>query len=296
MLITMLAILAVGLQEDSAAEWVKKLGAEAYVEREKATEELRKLGKTAAPALKKALESEDAEVRRRAQSLLDELAAKEKRAEPKRRGPRLIPPGLQGFKGSSVQVQSINGDSTYVITPGDGLPALTFRKWAAGKVELEYRDEQGEKKTAEAESLAAFLKAHAAVAEKFGITEEGIAYGGAQVSFRAGLFPGGGFRWDFGRRAPRPPQPPIPPAAEPEEFVPLGSALRAQLEVPDGRGVLVMRDGALPGLLRHDILLEADGQAVAVPADAKRLGAAASAFTVLRKGKRETVKVERKDF
>lgn len=282
-MLTMLLVSVLALQDDSADAWVKRLGDEAYAEREKATEELRKLGRAAEPALRKALESPDAEVRRRAQGLLDELAKP-------RRGPRLVPPGLQGFRGSSVQVQSVNGDSTYVITPGDGSPALTFRKWAAGKVELEYRDEQGEKKTAEAASLGEFLKEQAGLAEKYGVTEEGIAYGGARVSFKGGVFSGAPFRWDFGRRTPKPAEPPR------EDFEPLGEALRAQLELPEGRGVLVSRDGALPGLLKHDILLEADGQAVGGPSDARRLGASAAAFTVLRKGKRETVKAERKDF
>ena len=296
MLTTMLlAALATGQQEDPAAAWVKQLGAEAYVDREKATDELRKLGKAAEPALKKALESQDAEVRRRAQSLLEELAAKEKPQPPEqRRGPRFVPPGLQGFKGATVRVQTINGDSTYVITPGEHLPGLTFRKWASGKVELEYRDDQGEKKTVEAATLEAFLKDHAALAEKFGITGAGIAYGGARVSFDGRTAFGGGLPWDFGRRRPKPA---ASAAAEPvEDFEPLGEVLRSQLNVPEGRGVLVLRDGAAPGLLKHDIVLEIDGHPVSGVAEAKKLSSKGVTFTVLRKGKRETLKVERKDF
>lgn len=289
----MLALLAVGSQEDPADAWVKRLGAEAYADREKATEELRKLGRSAEPALKKALGSQDAEVRRRAQSLLDELAPKEKQAEERRR-PRFVPPGLQGFQGATVRVQSVNGDSTIVITPGDSLPGMTFRKWAAGKVELEYRDEQGEKKTAGAATLEAFLKEHAALAEKYGISGAGIAYGGARVSFDGSALLGGpGLPWDWGHRRSKPPAA-APP--EPEDFEPLGEVLRSQLDVPEGRGVLVLRDGAAPGLLKHDIVLEIDGQPVAGVAEAKKLSSKGAAVTILRKGKRETLKIERKDF
>ena len=39
-------------------------------------------------------------------------------------------------------------------------------------------------------------------------------------------------------------------------------ALRAQLGLPEGQGVVVARDGAAPGLKKHDVLLEVDGKPV----------------------------------
>src|SRR2546425_213609 len=46
---------------------------------------------------------------------------------------------------------------------------------------------KGAAQTAEAESIAKFVADHQELAEKFGITEDGIAYGGSRVSFNGGL-------------------------------------------------------------------------------------------------------------
>ncbi len=292
--------LALALAQDAPEDLVRKLGVDDYAEREKATDALRKLGKAAEDALRKGQESEDAEVRSRSKALLDEL----KPAAAPRRAP-VRPPGPfgQGFRGSSVSVQTVNGDSTYVITPGDGTSALTFRKSAAGDVKLEYQDDAGKARTAEAASLAAFLKNHKELAAKYGVSEDGIDYAGARVSFKGGNAPfGGGFRFNFGgRRGPWPPEEEREekkeaPSVQKPGFDVVSDALRAQLGLPEGQGVLVLRDEAAPGLRKHDVLLEIDGRPVSTPAEAKK-AASGTSLTIFRKGKRETLQAApRKDF
>jgi hypothetical protein len=301
-MLTALVLAAVALAQDPARidELVKKLGSEDFAEREKAAAELRGIGKPAEEALRKAAESEDPEVKRRARGLLDELAGR--KPEDPGRGPRRgPPPGFQGFRGSSVQVQTVNGASTYVITPGDGAPALTFRKKVEGAVKLEFTDEKGKPRAFEAATLEAFLKDQKELAERFGITEEGIAYAGARVSFKGGLLdrvlpP----RPPFERRPPPRPLPPeegerpLPPPGP--DFEPASEALRAQLGLPEGRGVTVLRDGALPGLQRFDVVLEVDGKPVGEPPELRRLFKPGSALTLLRKGEKKTLSGDRKDF
>ena len=290
--------LALALVQDAPEDLVRKLGVDDYAEREKATEALRKLGKAAEDALRKGRESEDPEVRSRSKALLEELKPQ---AAPRRAPARPPGPFGQGFRGSSVSVQTVNGDSTYVITPGDGTPALTFRKAAAGDVKMEYQDDAGKARTAEAASLAAFLKDHKDLAAKYGVSEDGIDYAGARISFN-GLNPfgGGGFRFNFGGRrgAPWPfeeEKKEVPTVQKPG-FEAVSDALRAQLGLPEGQGVLVTRDEAAPGLRKHDVLLEIDGRPVSSTADAKKASSGTS-LTIFRKGKRETLQAApRKDF
>lgn len=285
-------LLAVALQ-DAPEDLVRKLGAEDYAEREKAGEKLRKLGKDAEGALRKGLESEDPEVRTRSKALLEELAppSAKKPAAPR------PSPFAPGFRGSSVSVRSANGDSTYVITPGDGSATLTFRTSASGEVKLE-AVEGGKTRTAEAASLAAFLKEHKELAAKYGISAEGIDYAGARVSFQGGRI--APFRFNFKRRGGWPflePEEERAPEPKTPAFEPLSEALRTQLGLAEGQGVLVSRDDAAPGLRRHDVLLEIDGHPLGSPAEAARLAPSATSFALLRKGKREIVRTApRKDF
>jgi hypothetical protein len=316
--IAALALLAVGAsaqdpqaEEDPAkkiADLVRQLGHDEYAAREKASQELRKIGKPAEEALRKATSSEDPEVRARARALLDDLAQAEKpKAEAPRRAPQPNLPGFRGgfgARGSSVQVTSVNGDSTYKIAPGDGSPGITLVKGRAGGVKLEYTDEKGATKSAEAESLEKFLKDHKELAETYGITEEGIDYGGARVSFKGGAFGGVPalprvfrFRQGF-------------PFQEEEEgraggasFEKPSDALRAQLEIPAGQGLVVSRveegsDAAALGLRKSDVLLEIDGKKVGSVQDARDGLRKAASIVVLRKGKRETLSPAppRKDF
>jgi hypothetical protein len=295
-LIAAFAFLAAAPQDDSAAkirDLVRQLGAEEYAAREKASEELRKIGRPAEEALRKAAESEDPEVRSRAKSLLEELS-KPKAPEVPRRPGR---PGAFGLRGGSVSVSSVNGDTTYTLTPADGSPGITFFKSASGAVRLDYKDEQGAAKSAEADSIAKFLKDHADLAAKHGITEDGIDHGGVRVSFKGNGLPG----LPRGLRLPRFPKG-FPFEEELEEaelrasgavFEKPGDALRAQLELPEGQGLVVLRTdaggaAAQAGLRKSDILLEVDGRKVASMDDVKSLKDATS-LVVVRKARRETL-------
>jgi PDZ domain-containing protein len=299
-------ILSLALQDqDRIQDLIRKLGSDDFTTREQATEELKKAGKTAREALKKAAdESEDPEVRQRARTLLDDLAKAEKPQ------PRRVPaPGFQGFSG--VTVRTVNGDSTYQITPGDGSPVLTFHKAQSGQVKLDYVDGSGESKTAQSVNLQTFLKDHKELAQKYGITEEGIEYGGSKVSFKGPMFPRGNAPlFPLPQRPNRvpPPQPlPVPPDDE-EEGTPIAGALlgpvedslRAQLDIPEGQGAVVLKvlPGGLAaslGLKKNDVLLEIDGKKITSPESAKGRITKDSGAVVLRKGKKETLGAK-KDF
>ncbi len=297
-------ILSLALQDqDRIQDLIKKLGSEEFSTRERATEELKKAGKSAREALQKAAEeSEDPEIRQRSKDILEEMA---KAPAPRKPVPTPGPlPGRPGVRGGSVSVRSVNGDTTYTISPADGSPALTFYKAAAGAVKLTYADEQGESKTVEAASVASLVKDHAELAQKFGISEEGIDYAGSRVSFK-GATP-------FAiPRVPRPlpPVPPVPPvpAEDPEPtpvagawLSPVDESLRAQLDIPAGQGAVVTKvtAGGIAegvGLRKNDVLLGIDGRAIGSPEAAKGRMKKDSSVVVLRKGKRETL-TPKKDF
>jgi hypothetical protein len=308
MTIVLALLLTLAQDADRIQDLIRKLGSEDYATREQANEELKKIGKPAHEALKKAAdESSDPEVRQRAQALLDEPSKPEKPA-PRRAVPVPPgPPGRPGVRGSSVSVRTVNGDSTYTIRPADDLPTLTFHKAAAGPVKLEY-PENGETKTADAPTLDGFLKDHADLAQKFGITADGIDYAGSRVSFKGQGMPDFAFpRFNFPppqRRLP----PPAPPGGDEESgpavagarLAPVDDAVRAQLDLPEGQGVVVTRvePGSVAealGLRKSDILLEIDGRKLASPESAKGLITRDSKVALLRKGRRETIG-GRKDF
>ncbi len=317
------AALATAQDEDPAGnidELIRQLGSEDFATREKATEELRKIGRPAEEALRKAAESEDAEVQSRARTLLRALEkpAKEEKEE---EGPRVeLRPGLQfnlqGFRGGSLVVQSTNDDSTYRLTPADGSDPLVFHRSAGGAVKLEYTDEKGAKKTAGAESLEKFLEEHKELAAKYGITKDGINYKGLRTAFAAGgrnrvmIQPGLPFRLPGG------------PGGDEDDDRPRrfewnledlmggrdraagatlekpSEALRAHIEIPGGEGLVVTRvepgsAAEAAGLLRHDVLLEIDGENVRSVQDARRRLGKASRITVIRKGLKRTIQAER---
>jgi len=297
-------ILSLALQDqDRIQDLIRKLGSDDFATREQASEELKKAGKPAREALQKAAEeSEDPEVRQRSKSILEELA----KPAPRKAVP--LPPGrLPGVRGMSfVSVSSVNGDTTYTITPGDGSPVLKLFKGAAGAVKLDYVDEKGESKAAEAASLEGFLKDNKELAQKFGITEEGIDYAGSRVSFKPQ--PGRGFRFNLPQQPRVPPPPPAPLPEEDPEFALIGGALlapvddslRAQLEIPEGQGAVVSKVTAgsvaeALGLKKNDVLLEIDGKKITSPESAKGLIKKGSSPVVLRKGKKETLPAK-KDF
>jgi hypothetical protein len=293
----------VAQDQDRIRELIQKLGSDDFTTREQASEDLKKAGKSAREALKKAVEeSEDPEVRQRARTILEDLAKAEKPVQPR----RIVPGqgGLQGFSG--VSVRTVNGDSTYTITPGDGSPALTFHKAQAGQVKLDYM-EGGEAKSASSVNLDAFLKDHKDLAQKYGISEEGIDYGGSRVSFKGQMFPKfNAPLFPLPQRQNRVPPPPVPP--DEDEGTPVAGALlspveeslRAQLDIPEGQGAVVTKvtPGSLAaalGLRKSDVLLEIDGRKVTSPEAAKGLITKDSTAVVLRKGKKETLG-PKKDF
>ena len=298
-------ILSLALQDqDRIQDLIRKLGSDEFTTREQASEELKKAGKTAREALKKAAdESDDPEVRQRARSILEELA-KAERPQPQPQLRRVPAPGLQGFSG--VVVRTVNGDSTYQITPADGSPVLTFHKAQAGPVKLEYV-ESGEAKSLQSANLETFLKDHKELARKFGISPEGIDYGGTQASFKGPMFPRANAPlFPLPQRPNR--VPPAPPLEDEEEGTPVAGALllrvedslRAQLEIPEGQGAVVTRvtPGSLAaaiGLKKNDVLLEIDGKKITSPEAAKGLMLKESRAVVIRRGKKETLG-EKKDF
>lgn len=293
-------LLSVAASQDDASrridELLRQLGADEFAVREKAADELKKIGKPAEEALRKAAESsEDPEVRQRARSILDAMAPKAKAPAPPR-----VAPGFNfgpGGRGGSVTVQTVNGDSTYRIAPGDGSPAITFHKSKDGAVKLDYPDEKGGTQSAEAESVGKFLKDHPALAEKYGVTEEGIGYGGMRVGFNGGL-QGLPIPRAFNR-----PRVVVPAPAEAEReafraggatFEKVEEPLRAQLELSEGQGLVVTKvDEGSPaeaaGLRKSDIVLEMDGKRVSSIQDVKDALPKKGPTLVLRRGKRETL-------
>ena len=300
-------MLALFLQDqDSVQDLIKKLGSDDFSTREQATDALKKAGKAAKEPLQKAAaESDDPEVRQRAKDILEEMSK-----APQGNRKSAVPPPLPGrpaLRGSSVAVRSVNGDTSYLITPFDGSPALQFEKAVSGRVKLIYPDEQGQSSTAESASLDAFLKDHPELAQRFGISEEGIDYAGSRVSFKGGpLIPN--FRFGFPPRPGRALPPPGPaPSQEPEStpvagalLSPVDESLRAQLDIPENQGAVVSKVAAgsvaeALGLRKNDVLLEVDGRKIASPDAAKGAMTKDSTLLVLRKGKKETL-AAKKDF
>jgi len=69
---------------------IDRLGSERFMDREQAAHELAKLGRSALPGLKEATKSPDAEVRRRAQQLVEQIEPPSARSiDPQRQ--RLVP-------------------------------------------------------------------------------------------------------------------------------------------------------------------------------------------------------------
>ncbi|HTF57343.1 MAG TPA: PDZ domain-containing protein [Planctomycetota bacterium] len=321
---TGVAVFAMQPQDEAKIkEAIRGLGSENFEEREKAATELRKAGAPALEALKKAAdESDDPEVRARAKRLVQEI---EKPAKQKGRAP-----GLRSGN-ARLTIRQANGDVVYTIQPEEG-EAIEFRRSTDGAVKLTYPDGKGGKAEASADSLEKFLADQKALAEKYGISKEGIDYGGTRLSFSA-------------RRAlpavPRldvPELPGMPGWPDLEEFktlredlrrafeelnksrtfmpemwernlfgaeatgrglqlTPVPGVLRSQLAIPEGQGVVVesVREGSAAdaaGLKRHDVILEIDGNTVSGPADVRTHLKRESSVKVLRSGKEQTLKPE----
>jgi vacuolar-type H+-ATPase subunit H len=76
---------AVPAESEEMKRSIDQLGSDRFKDREQATQELSKLGKSALPSLKEAAKSRDPEVRRRAQQLIERMEAPPVRSI----GPRL---------------------------------------------------------------------------------------------------------------------------------------------------------------------------------------------------------------
>jgi HEAT repeat protein len=63
-----------GASAKDIKRWIDQLGSERFKDREQATHQLSKLGKSALPSLKEATKSPDPEVRSRAQQLVEQIA------------------------------------------------------------------------------------------------------------------------------------------------------------------------------------------------------------------------------
>jgi hypothetical protein len=313
--------------EKQIQDAIRSLGAESFEEREKATADLKKIGAPALDALKKAAEENgDPEVRVRAKRLVEEIA---KPPAPKR------PPGRAPvFRPSVLSIRKAGDATVYAMQPPDG-DAIEFHRAAQGGVKLIYPDGKGGKAEAEAESIEKFVTDQKELAEKYGITKEGIEYGGTRMSF-SGLQ--GLNLPPFGV-----PAVPLPPQlddlfAESEELRkafdelrrgerrwtndrwpadffgrevirgaqvgPVPDVLRSQLSIPEGQGVVVeaVREGstaAAAGVKRHDVILEIDGRKVTNPADLRTLLKRDSKVKALRGGKEQTLQpapAEKKEY
>jgi len=321
---TAAAVFATQAQDEAKVkEAIRGLGSENFEEREKAATELRKAGAPALEALKKAAgESDDPEVRARAKRLVEEI---EKPSKAKARAPGFRPGNAR------IAIRSSNGDIIYAVTPEEG-EAIEFRLSKDGAVKLTYPDGKGGRAEASAESLEKFLADQKTLAGKYGISKEGIDYGGTRLSFSArGGFP-------LVPRLDVPELPGMPGWPDLEEFKtlqedlrrafeelnksrsfrpelwerfpfgaeasgrgvqlsPVPGVLRTQLAIPEGQGVVVesVREGsaaAAAGVKRHDVILEIDGEKVAGPADVRAHLKRESTVKVLRTGKEETLKPE----
>jgi hypothetical protein len=76
-LVGLIAIPALAADPPSIEKLIEQLGSRSFVEREKATKALRERGPEVLPALRKALESKDEEVRRRAETIIPPLEIEE---------------------------------------------------------------------------------------------------------------------------------------------------------------------------------------------------------------------------
>ena len=303
--------------EKQIQDAIRGLGSDSFEEREKATADLKKIGSPALDALKKAAEkSEDPEVRARAKRLVDEIAKPPPKRELPGRTPRVL--------GSRVTIRQTNDTTVYSLQPPDG-DAIEFHRANDGKVKLVYPDGKGGTTEAAAESIDKFVADQKDLAAKYGITKEGIDYGGTKMAFSGNhamprQFFGGG---------PLVPMPPTPDLddlfgksdelrkafeelrrwrAVPQggfgvfglevvagaQLSPVPDVLRSQLSIPEGQGVVVeqIREGstaAAAGLKRHDVILEIDGNKIKGLADVRAFLKRDSKVKALRGGKEENL-------
>lgn len=306
-----------------AEELVRQLGSDDVAERERATEELSKLGTEAIPVLEEAAKSTDAEVQWRAEKALAKIReAQQPKTQPQEKRPKQTRK-RSGFS-SSVRIQ--------IIGPG----RVQIRRDGSGHISVKVteEDENGEQvtRTYEADSVEEFQEKYPEIAKKYGIEEEEalpqvelpqefqdldeifedmparIQEMLDQMRMGRGLFPE--LRW-WRRRPParKPVEPLLDPqeeAASPDEFGAevsfIDEALRDQLDLAEEQGVIVRKiaDGSpaeKAGLERHDVVLSVNGEPVKSKWDFRRLlieGASSGRveLAIVREGKRRTLDVD----
>jgi hypothetical protein len=270
---------------------IEKLGSAEFGAREKAFEELARIGKAAEPLLREALESEDLQVRKSAEKLLEKLASEEKapRAEerlaPDRWPERSAEEWLRRMREMGLPIEDEEferhleelrerllrlqrelgapeielgpegqlGERHTILRSDD--ETIDCRVDSTGKVTVRITkpDADGNPKTEvfEAPDAKAFEKKHPEVWKRV----KGFLAGGPRLSIRIG--PGGDWPWP-GRENPwrR-----LRPEARPDEGARLGvrigeisPALRSHLGLEPGEGLLV--ESVSPGTLAERLGLE----------------------------------------
>ncbi len=315
-----------------AEEWVRQLGSDDVAVREKATDELSKLGPEAVPVLEEAAKSTDPEVQWRAEKALAKIKeGSQPQTQPQEDHPKQAKRKGNGFS-SSVSIQVIGPGRVSIRRDGSGAVSITVTE----------EDENGEKvtKTYEADSAAAFKEKYPDIAKKYGIDADDDA--GPQVGMPPGLEDLDEMFKDMPARiqemikrlqqgqglipGPRKPQPPAPapedtpPApVEPEPTDPpegvaaslddfgaevsfIDEALRDQLDLPGDHGVVVREvaensPAAKAGLEEHDVVLSVNGEPVKTKWDFRRLLIEGSTsgkleLAIVREGAEKTLVVD----
>ena len=318
-----LLLIAALLQADPGRveQLVRDLGSETYSVRQKADEELRKLGAAAAPALKEAVADADPERARRARAILAEIEKKPSRPADPRPKPEAAYRSLKLSVGADGRVEA-------VVVESDAVGKTVEKTYTAG-------------------SMEEFRRRHPDLARHFGLGAEKMDDVGKGLRdwmkrFEDGDFAGrdlfkdlreSPFFRDLLKDVPEPfadlldnPEefmerfrelqpgldPGGPPAAprlpRPEgqfgvALAPVGEALSSHLGLPLGEGALVVEvtkdsRAARAGIREMDVVLAVDGQPIKDAASARQAirEKLDGWFTleVMRAGKRETLKVEPK--
>lgn len=318
-------LLCQGADDKKVADLIRDLGAEEYSVREKAENDLRKMGDAAIPALRQALEDKDAERALRAHRVLEGLEKKGQRADQDRHARTERWMAYRDF-----------GRGITFETHPDGKVELTVREGDAGSGKKETH-------TYKADSLEAFKQKYPELAAKYDLEhlspkeqwnffedsqdfwegwkkrfdKDWFWDKDAMGKFVLPWFPFGSDSLDHWVQnqkkqfdAFRKLEPPSPDGARKDSGrkAELGiaverveSALADQLALGSGEGLVIAEvkpssPAERAGLRKHDILLKVNGKSLVGPEELRRDVEAGlkngMELEILRRGKRETVKVE----
>lgn len=300
-----------GADDKKVGDLIRDLGAEEYSVRERAESDLRKMGDAAIPALREALKDKDPERALRAHRVLQDLDKKGERSDQDRRSR------------AWMTYRDFGRGITFEKHP-DGKVELTVREPSADGGRKETR-------TYRADSLEEFKKKYPELASKydmdnFGPKEKWTFWGDSEDAWESWKkrFDQDWFKGKFA--APWFPFTPEPfdqwvlPHLKPEPFFQkearkdepgrpqlgisiekVGSALADQLGLGSDEGLVIVdvkssSPAERAGLRKHDILLKVNGKALAGPEELRRDVETGlkngMELEILRRGKRETVKVE----